>query len=50
MHFGPRRSGLPKPATQVVLGRRKDKLIRVDFYFPGTTIVEAFDASRRVFL
>jgi very-short-patch-repair endonuclease len=32
-------SGLPKPATQVVLGRRKDKVIRVDFHFPGTTIV-----------
>jgi hypothetical protein len=32
-------AGLPKPATQVVLARRKDKVIRVDFHFPGTTIV-----------
>ena len=32
-------AGLPKPATQVVLARRQDKLIRVDFHFPGTTIV-----------
>lgn len=32
-------SGLPSPATQVVLGRRKDKLIRVDFHFPGTRII-----------
>ena len=32
-------AGFPKPATQVVLGRRKDKLIRVDFHFPGTRIV-----------
>jgi hypothetical protein len=31
--------GLPKPSTQVVLGRRGDKLIRVDFHFPGTPIV-----------
>jgi very-short-patch-repair endonuclease len=32
-------AGLPKPSTQVVLGRRGDKLIRVDFHFPGTPIV-----------
>ncbi len=32
-------SGLPKPSTQVVLGRRGDRLIRVDFHFPGTPIV-----------
>ncbi len=32
-------AGLPKPQTQVVLARRKDKLIRVDFHFPGTRIV-----------
>ncbi len=32
-------AGLPKPETQVVLARRKDKLIRVDFHFPGTTII-----------
>jgi very-short-patch-repair endonuclease len=32
-------AGFPKPATQVALGRRKDKLIRVDFHFPGTRIV-----------
>ncbi len=31
--------GLPKPSTQVVLGRRRDTLIRVDFHFPGTPIV-----------
>lgn len=31
--------GLPRPATQVVLGRRGDKLVRVDFLFPGTPIV-----------
>ena len=30
---------LPKPSTQVVLGQRRDKLIRVDFHFPGTPIV-----------
>jgi very-short-patch-repair endonuclease len=30
---------LPRPSTQVVLGRRRDKLIRVDFHFPGTPIV-----------
>ena len=32
-------AGFPKPDTQVVLGRRRDKLIRVDFHFPGTRIV-----------
>jgi very-short-patch-repair endonuclease len=32
-------ASLPKPSTQVVLGRRRDKLIRVDFFFPGTPIV-----------
>jgi very-short-patch-repair endonuclease len=32
-------AGLPKPSTQVVLGRRGDKLIRVDFFFPGTSII-----------
>ncbi len=30
---------LPRPSTQVVLGRRGDRLIRVDFVFPGTPIV-----------
>ncbi len=32
-------AGLPKPSTQAVLGRRGDKLIRVDFVFTGTPIV-----------
>jgi Protein of unknown function (DUF559) len=32
-------AGLPNPSTQVVLGRRGDKLIRVDFHFLGTNIV-----------
>jgi very-short-patch-repair endonuclease len=32
-------AGLPRPATQVVLGRRGDKLIRVDFHFPGTPVI-----------
>ena len=32
-------AGFPKPDTQVVLARRKDKLIRVDFHFPETRIV-----------
>jgi very-short-patch-repair endonuclease len=32
-------AGFPRPDTQVVLGRRRDKLIRVDFHFPGTRIV-----------
>ena len=32
-------ASLPKPSTQVVLGRRRDKLIRVDFHFTGTPIV-----------
>ncbi len=32
-------AGLPKPTTQAVLGRRGDKLIRVDFVFAGTPIV-----------
>ena len=32
-------NALPVPSTQVVLGRRGDKLIRVDFRFEGTPIV-----------
>ncbi len=32
-------AGLPRPSAQVVLGRRRDILIRVDFHFPGTPIV-----------
>ncbi len=32
-------AGLPKPATQQVLGRRGKSLIRVDFHFEGTPIV-----------
>lgn len=31
--------GLPHPTPQVVLGRRRDALIRVDFWFPGTPVV-----------
>jgi hypothetical protein len=31
--------GLPRPLTQRVLGRRGDRLIRVDFQFPGTQVV-----------
>jgi very-short-patch-repair endonuclease len=33
------RNGLPKPNTQQVLGRTRDRLIRVDFRFPGTNVV-----------
>lgn len=32
-------AGLPRPVTQAELGRRGDKLIRVDFRFAGTPIV-----------
>jgi very-short-patch-repair endonuclease len=32
-------AGLPRPQTQQVLGRRGDRIIRVDFRFPGTPIV-----------
>jgi hypothetical protein len=32
-------AGLPRPATQEVLGRRGDTLIRVDCRFPGTNLV-----------
>jgi len=31
--------GLPRPLTQVVVGSRKGRLIRVDCRFPGTTVV-----------
>jgi hypothetical protein len=31
--------GLPRPATQQVLARRGDHLVRVDFRFPGTDVV-----------
>jgi very-short-patch-repair endonuclease len=30
---------LPTPTAQVVLGRRGNTLIRVDFHFPGTAVV-----------
>ncbi len=33
------RAGLPRPATQVVLSRARDRLVRVDCRFPGTPIV-----------
>ncbi len=32
-------AGLPRPAPQAVLGRRRDALIRVDCWFPGTNVV-----------
>jgi very-short-patch-repair endonuclease len=31
--------GIPRPDTQQVLGRRGDRLIRVDCHFPGTNLV-----------
>lgn len=34
-----RRARLPRPESQVVLGRRRDRIIRVDFRFPGTRLV-----------
>lgn len=33
------RAGLPRPLTQQVLTRSGDRLVRVDFRFPGTPIV-----------
>lgn len=32
-------AGLPRPATQQVLSRRDDRLVRVDCRFPGTPVV-----------
>ena len=32
-------AGLPTPQAQVVLGKRDGRLIRVDFWFPGTNVV-----------
>lgn len=32
-------AGLPRPATQAVIGRRGDRLIRVDATFPGTNLI-----------
>jgi len=32
-------AGVPRPVPQQVLGRRGDRLIRVDFRFPGTPVV-----------
>jgi very-short-patch-repair endonuclease len=32
-------AGLPRPEPQQVLGRRRDRLIRVDCHFPGTRLV-----------
>jgi hypothetical protein len=32
-------AGLPVPATQQVLSRAGDRLVRVDFHFPGTPVV-----------
>lgn len=34
-----RDAGVPTPASQVVLGKRRDALIRVDFSFRGTPVV-----------
>lgn len=31
--------GLPRPDSQSVLSRTKDRLVRVDFHFPGTRVV-----------
>jgi hypothetical protein len=32
-------AGLPRPATQQIVGQRKRKIIRVDCHFPGTRVV-----------
>lgn len=32
-------AGVPRPTSQVVLARRGDRLVRVDFHFPGTRVV-----------
>jgi hypothetical protein len=32
-------AGLPRPQTQVIVGRRNHRLIRVDCRFPGTNVV-----------
>ncbi len=32
-------AGLPRPATQQVLTRAQDRVVRVDFRFPGTNVV-----------
>jgi hypothetical protein len=32
-------AGLPRPLTQVVLARAKDRIVRVDVTFPGTNVV-----------
>ncbi len=32
-------AGLPRPETQQVLSRAGEKLIRVDFHYPGTNVV-----------
>ena len=33
------RHGLPKPTTQAIVGRNRERTVRVDFEFPGTAIV-----------
>jgi hypothetical protein len=33
------RAGLPRPHTQVVLSRARDRLVRVDIRFPGTPVI-----------
>ena len=32
-------AGLPRPETQVVLSRARDRLVRVDAFFPSTRVV-----------
>lgn len=33
------RAGLPRPRTQVILSRRRDRLVRVDFHFEAADVV-----------
>lgn len=33
------RAGLPRPMCQEVLGRARDRVVRVDFRFPGTRVI-----------
>lgn len=33
------RAGLPRPRTQVVLSKRRDRYVRVDFHFDGTPVI-----------
>ena len=38
------RAGLPKPLTQQVLSRTKDRLVRVDCRYPGTGLSWSYSA------